>query len=89
MLTEAQTTRRGLLKLMLRMPQMRKRLQELCATDESLISLCCAFEDATTTLDHLRRDCSQSASHHDMLAEYEQMCLDIEKEISSICSRKA
>ena len=49
MLTEAQLNRRGLLKLMLRMPELRDRLRELSLTDDDFLSLCGAFEDASTT----------------------------------------
>ena len=85
MSSEAGINRRGLLKLMLRMPALRERLQTLTSRDENLFALCGAFEDATSTLDELRRQPSER--NKAVISEYEELCQDIEREISEICSR--
>ncbi|MGH6862586.1 MAG: hypothetical protein ACRECY_20270, partial [Phyllobacterium sp.] len=48
--------RRGLLKLMLKLPGLRRQLLVLSAKDEGALSLCGAYDDATDTLERLRRD---------------------------------
>jgi hypothetical protein len=83
--SETQLNRRGLLKLMLRIPEFRARLQELGATNADFLSLCGAFEDASSTLDHLRRD--HARYDETAISEYEELCDDIESEIKSICTR--
>jgi hypothetical protein len=82
---EARSNRRGLLKLMLRMPALRGRLQTLSAMNDDVMSLCGAFEDATVTLDKLRRD--WAGGNRAAIVEYEELCQEIEKEIVEICSR--
>jgi hypothetical protein len=84
-LTEAQLNRRGLLKLMLRMPELRDRLRELSLTNDDFLSLCGAFEDASTTLDELRRD--RNGRNKSAIFEYEELCRDIETEIKKSCNR--
>jgi hypothetical protein len=44
--SEAAINRRGLLKLMLRMPALRERLQTLTSRDENLFALCDASSGA-------------------------------------------
>ena len=85
MLTEAQLNRRGLLKLMLRMPELRDRLRELSLTDDDFLSLCGAFEDASTTLDELRRD--RDGRNKSAIFKYEEKYRDIETEIEKSCNR--
>lgn len=83
-LSEAQLNRRGLLKLMLRMPEVRERLQALSSTNDEVLALCGAFEDASSTLEKLRRD--PTDVDLDAILEYEGLCRDIEHEILEICS---
>jgi hypothetical protein len=75
--------RRGLLKLMLKMPALRGQLQVLSAKDEGIFSLCGAFDDATETLERLRR--ANPEQHHDIILEYVNICAEIEQEIIEIC----
>jgi len=84
-LSEAQLNRRGLLKLMLRIPELRGRLQELSSRSESLSSLCGAFEDASMTLERLRA--VRALPDEAAILEYEAVCREIEGEIRSICAR--
>jgi hypothetical protein len=81
--SEAQINRRGLLKLMLRMPAVRDRLQLLSADDE-VLALCGAFEDASTTLERLQRE--RSGVNFTVIVEYEELCRDIEREILELCT---
>lgn len=75
--------RRGLLKLMLKMPALRGQLQVLSARDEGVLSLCGAFDDATDTLERLRL--SDQEQHHLIILEYENICSEIEQDIIKIC----
>lgn len=75
--------RRGLLKLMLKMPALRRQLQGLSARDEGILSLCGAFEDATDTLQRLRL--TDPERHRLTILEYENICAEIEQDIIKIC----
>jgi hypothetical protein len=80
-------SRRGLIKLMLRMPALRGQLQILAAQDGHFLDLCGAFEEASETLEALK------AKHRDRsdasVAEYERICAEIEDEIILICYHKS
>lgn len=78
--------RRGLLKLMLRLPALRGQLQVLCASDASVLGLCGAFDDASTTLERLRKN--RSDQDADAILEYETICFEIETDIIGICIGK-
>ena len=69
----------------MRMPALRGRLQVLGAMREDFLSLCGAFEDASATLDELRR--SADGRNQAAIVEYEELCREIEKEIIDICRR--
>ena len=75
---------KGLMTLMLRMPSLRGRLQILSARDTNILNLCGAFEEASVTLERLRRQRLESNAVR--IAEYEKICEEIEQEIISICS---
>lgn len=77
---------RGLLKLMLKLPALRRQLQLLSGKNMPLTSLCEAYDEATAMLDRQRRRNPQDAS---MVAEYELICLEIEEEVISICLSSA
>jgi hypothetical protein len=85
-LSEAQANRRGLLRLMLRIPELRDQLREVVARDDDALSLCGAFEDASVTLEQMRMD--ETRRHADILVEYEDICRQIEDEIRMICFRR-
>jgi hypothetical protein len=84
MYVEAEHNRRGLMRLMLKVPALRGKLQRLTASNADLFSLCGAFEDASSTLDQLRRETSQASAT--VLTEYEQLCGEIEREIVEFCN---
>ena len=83
MMSDIDRERRGLIKLMLKMPALRGKLQLLSATNSDVLGLCGAFDDATSTLDRLRKE--NMPVNPAMIAEYESLCEDIEKEIIAIC----
>jgi hypothetical protein len=82
---EVELNRRGLVKLMLKMPALRGRLQILSATNSAVFSLCGAYEEASATLERLRKEKSQV--DRSVVIEYEDLCEDIEREIIEICGR--
>ena len=84
MYIEAEHNRRGLMRLMLKVPALRDKLQRLTASNADLFSLCGAFEDASSTLDQLR--CGKSQASSTVITEYEQLCAEIEREIVEFCS---
>jgi hypothetical protein len=76
------TAQKGLWRLMLKLPALRGQLQILSAQNPSLLSLCDAFYDASSTLDCLRKDAKADDA---MIKEYEVLCTEIEGEIIEIC----
>jgi hypothetical protein len=76
------SAQRGLWKLMLRLPAMRGQLQMLSARNSALLSLCDAFDEASSTLDRLRRNGSNDLK---LIAEYDTLCSDIESEVIDLC----
>ncbi|MGK6315769.1 hypothetical protein [Neorhizobium sp. DT-125] len=74
---------RGLLKLMLRLPTVRGRLQILAARSSSLAELCEAYEEACAMLDKLEAD--QSNSDTALIGEYRTICIDIEADVIQYC----
>ena len=67
---------------MLKLPAMRGQLQVLSARNNTLLSLCDAFDEASSTLERLRRNGSKDLK---LIAEYEILCSDIEGEVIDIC----
>ena len=67
---------------MLKLPAMRGQLQMLSGRNTTLLSLCDAFDEASSTLDRLRRNGSSDLK---LIAEYEMLCSDIEGEVIDIC----
>ena len=76
------TAQKGLWKLMLKLPALRGQLQILSAQNATMLSLCDAFHDASSTLDCLRKDPKADAA---IIREYEALCTEIEGEIIEIC----
>jgi len=77
--------RRGLMKLMLRMPALRGKLQLTSVTNPDMLSLCGAFEDASTMLERLRKE--RSPNNTSAITEYEILCEELEQEIIEMCIR--
>jgi hypothetical protein len=82
---EIEHNRRGLVKLMLKMPALRGRLQILSASNPGAFSLCGAFEEASSTLDRLRKE--KSPVDQAVVREYEVLCTEIEEEIIELCNK--
>lgn len=82
---ETEHNRRGLLKLMLRLPALRGRLRIVSATNADMFSLCGAFEDASSMLERLRRE--KTEANPSVVREYENLCHELEQEIIEICNR--
>ncbi|MBD8687231.1 MULTISPECIES: hypothetical protein [unclassified Rhizobium] len=78
-----EVARRGMLKLMLRLPSLRRELQVLWQTDAGLEALCEAYQDATTTFDRLHR--KQEDRQDPLLEEYRNVCLELEGDVRSRC----
>jgi hypothetical protein len=74
---------RGLAKLMLKLPVFRGRLQMLSIRNEDFLSLCGAFEEASVTLDRLRKE--NGKRNRLTIEEYENICLEVEQEIIKMC----
>lgn len=73
---------KGLWKLMLKLPALRGQLQILSVRNASLLSLCDAFYDASSTLEALRKDPNADGA---IIHEYETLCSEIEGEVIGIC----
>ncbi len=74
---------RGLWRLMLKLPSIRGELQILAARNHALDDLCEAYEDASVTLERIRKkpgntDCP-------LVREYETICAEIETEVIKYC----
>ncbi|MEK1894243.1 MAG: hypothetical protein AAAB20_13350 [Rhizobium sp.] len=75
--------RRGLRRLMLRLPAVRAQLQLIGEKSESLGSLCEAYEDASSMLDRWRSVVGDT--NHAMVHEYEIVCAEIEADVVKYC----
>ncbi|WP_049733534.1 hypothetical protein [Rhizobium ecuadorense] len=71
--------RRGLWRLMLRLPAMRGRLQLLAAKSSSLNDLFEAYDEAIATVERMSRD--RSGEQCPLLEEYETVCAEIESDV--------
>ncbi|MEQ1409548.1 hypothetical protein ABK249_32100 [Neorhizobium sp. Rsf11] len=76
-------SRRGLWRLMLRLPTMRGDLQILAAKSHRLDALCAAYEDASVTLARLRKE--RHNADQTLLAEYRMICEEIESDVIQYC----
>ena len=85
--TEVDHNRAGLNKLMLKMPALRGQLQILSAQNPELYNLCGAFGDASATLERLRRN--QTNPDSAVIADYENLCVELEQDIIRICLAKS
>lgn len=85
MSNEIDYSRRGLVKLMLRMPALRGQLQALGVRNPDFLSLCGALEEASDKLERLRQESLNYKKSE--IAEYEIICQELEQEIIQMCSR--
>lgn len=75
--------KRGLWRLMLRLPAMRGHLQMLDGKSDSFSSLCEAYEDASTALEGMLKD--QANASPTIIEEYEAICQEIESDVIQYC----
>ncbi|KRB25747.1 hypothetical protein ASE05_07080 [Mesorhizobium sp. Root172] len=75
--------RRGLIRLMLKMPALRGALQIRSATNANLLGLCGAYEDASAALERLRKETTNS--NRAAIEEYEELCTELENDIIRMC----
>lgn len=71
--------RRGLWRLMLKLPAMRGRLQILSAKSTVLNELCEAYEEARATADRMSQERTEAGASR--IAEYETICAEIESDV--------
>ncbi|NNU69745.1 hypothetical protein G9X67_31340 [Rhizobium sp. WYCCWR 11152] len=81
--TARDAARRGLLKLMLRLPSLRGELQLLWPSDPSFEALCEAYEDATATLERLVR--RSDDGEDGLVEEYFGVCQALESDVAIRC----
>lgn len=74
--TTSDSARRGLLRLMLRLPALRGKLQIVAAKSAELDDLFEAYDDASIALERFQRD--QNVTR---MAEYESICSGIENDV--------
>jgi hypothetical protein len=74
---------RGLLRLMLRLPSIRGKLQILSGQSTVLAALCEAYGEASATLERLEK--GQLTPEDDLLAEYRAICSEIEADVIRYC----
>jgi len=82
--TEVDYSHQGLVKLMLKMPALRGRLQILSRRNPDVLDLCAAFGEASVTLERLLRE--NSPLEWEKIEEYRSICNEIESDIISLCA---
>lgn len=80
------SAKRGLSRLMLRLPALRGQMQILSGKSGSLDSLCEAYEDACVTLERMLRESGDT--HAPMVKEYQAICSEIESDVIQYCLAK-
>jgi hypothetical protein len=83
--TEIDYDHRGLAKLMLKMPALRGKLQIMGARNAEFLNLCGAFEQASSTLERLKKESKRE--NRSSIEEYENVCREIEEEVLRMCAR--
>lgn len=77
------SAKRGLWRLMLRLPALRGRLQILAERSDALSDLCEAYEDASVTLERMLRESGNANCPR--IKEYQTICTEIESDIIQYC----
>jgi len=77
------TAQSGLLKLMLKLPSVRGRLQVLVPHSHSLANLCEAYGEASNMLERL--ESGRVVAEDGLLAEYRTICSEIENDVIQYC----
>ncbi len=78
---EAKSAKRGLRRLMIKLPAMRRQLETEYAANLDFIGLCEAFEEASSSLDRSYRDTTVPSA---IIVECEAVCAEIENEILAL-----
>jgi hypothetical protein len=76
------SSKRGLAKLMLKLPSLRDRLQHVVAMNPVLSDLLEAYDEASAMLDRLERQICEDEA---LLDEYRSICTDIENDMIEQC----
>lgn len=78
---QSSDVRNGRNKLMLKLPALRDQLRS--HVSDTIAELFESYDLATTTLERLRRERPTDLAH---IHEYEELCREIEQEVSRYCS---
>lgn len=78
--------KRGLWRLMLKLPALRGQLQLLDGRSEALASLCEAYEDASTALERMLHEPGDNRCP--LVEEYLTICVEIESDVIQYCLSK-
>jgi len=76
---QSEAARRGLWRLMLKLPAVRGRLQLFSNRSSALSDLFEAYEDASVALERFQKDQHRRDSR--LIQEYETVCTEIETEV--------
>ncbi|SFB32613.1 hypothetical protein SAMN03159496_02950 [Rhizobium sp. NFR07] len=79
--------RRGLWRLMLKLPAMRGRLQILAQKSTVLTDLCEAYEEASMAAERMSREIPHA--NPSRLAEYQSICSEIETDVVHLVLQKS
>ena len=74
--------KRGMVKLMLRLPQLREAIKLAHLRQPAIDSLLEAYDDASDALEQMQ---ALADPDEELLQEYRQICREIESEIAEIC----
>ena len=74
--------KRGLWKLMLKLPELRSKIQILVTQHETLAELCEAYEEASEMLSAIRLG---RPINHALFEEYDSICTGIEQDLINYC----
>lgn len=74
--------KRGLWKLMLKLPALRGELQILAVKDGALESFCESYEEASETLARVQQERNPP---YGIVEEYQSICDEIESEVINYC----
>ncbi len=77
------TAHKGLLRLMMKLPSLRERLQLLAPRSRTLENYCDAYGEATAMLERLEN--GQESAGEDLVEEYRAICSEIENDVIRYC----
>lgn len=77
------TAHKGLLRLMMKLPSLRERLQLLATRSRTLENYCDAYGEATAMLERL--ESGQAIAGEGTIEEYRAICSEIETDVVQYC----